>query len=400
LGARATLNTGFSYQNVESTISGERPNAIGVLPTFDFKDLAGGSEADVYTANAALRLTPTPAWQVQLAIRGEDTYTKSAGSYTRVTGTATAPITSRYTGDSRVKDKIITPELTARYTGRRNLVLYGSLSDRIDRGNHRHVSPFNTPVPALSALTNDDVRQDQARYTLGANWNASPALTLRTEVFHKDHENNFIGQETNFGRRYVVGYQFTGLKFTGIVRPAPQWTFTTRYVPQRGEMQVTTDATAEFDSMKARSHLIGQTIDWNPNPRSYVQANVDVAFNYISTAYPRAQTPATIAPQRNSDNNYVVESLIAGVALTRSTNAELEFTHQHAHNFQPEIATGTQPYGAGYSEFTVAAGFKRKLAEQWLGTLKIGYIESRNDTTGGHTNFRGPLAYLSFERGL
>jgi hypothetical protein len=31
---------------------------------------------------------------------------------------------------------------------------------------------------------------------------------------------------------------------------------------------------------------------------------------------------------------------------------------------------------------------------------KIGYLDSVNDTTGGNTNFRGPLAYISIARAL
>jgi hypothetical protein len=28
---------------------------------------------------------------------------------------------------------------------------------------------------------------------------------------------------------------------------------------------------------------------------------------------------------------------------------------------------------------------------------KVGYIDSKNDTTGGYTNYRGPMAYLAFD---
>jgi len=43
---------------------------------------------------------------------------------------------------------------------------------------------------------------------------------------------------------------------------------------------------------------------------------------------------------------------------------------------------------------------KRKLSNAWIGSAKVGYIESRNDTTGGNTNFRGPLAYFAIEHSL
>ena len=43
---------------------------------------------------------------------------------------------------------------------------------------------------------------------------------------------------------------------------------------------------------------------------------------------------------------------------------------------------------------------KRKFTDRWIGSAKLGYFESRNDTSGGNTNFHGPLAYLAIERAL
>lgn len=396
---RITFNTGLSYQHVNGKVSGERPNAIGVLPTFDFKDLVGGSNADVYTANLSFSLKPAADWLIQPSLRGEDSYTKSSGTFTRVTTTGTPPVAVNafFKENSRVKDQILTPDLTVRYTGFRRLVLYGSVSDRLVRGDDRHTDQFSTAVPTNAQLQTDNIDQDQAHYTVGANWNQSSRLILRTELFHKDHENKFIGYATQLGNRYVVGYQFTGVKLTAIVKPIPQLSFTTRYQPQQGEMQVTTESTTRFDSMSAKSHLIGETIDWNPNQAIYVQANLNVAYNVISTAYPRDQAPLTIAPQRNSDNNYWSGSLLSGFVVTKKTDMEVQFTYQKADNFEAAIALGTQPYGAGYEEYTATVGAKHKFSDRWLGSGKVGYFSSHNDTTGGKTNFHGPLAYVSVD---
>lgn len=399
---KITFNTGLSYQSVSGAVSGERPNAIGVLPTFDFKDLAGTSKATVYTGNVSLRFQPTPVWVIQPSLRGEDSYTKSLGTFNRITTAGTSPVavTTLFKENSRVKDQIVTPDLAVRYTGFNRWVLYGSVSDRIDRGDDRHTDQFSTPFPTGAQLQTDDVDQNQAHYTVGANWNMSAKVVLRAEVFHKDHENKFLGYATQLGSRFVLGYQFTGLKFTAIVKPIPQLSFTTRYQPQKGEMQVTTDSTARFDSMAAKSQMIAETIDWNPNRAIYVQAAVNLVFNQISTAYPRDQAPLTIAPQRNSDNNFWTTSVMSGFVVDKRTDAQLQFTYQRADNFEPGIATGTQPYGAGYEEYTATAGLKHKFGDRWMGSGKLGYFSSKNDTTGGKTNFHGPLAYVSIEYSL
>ena len=148
--------------------------------------------------------------------------------------------------------------------------------------------------------------------------------------------------------------------------------------------------------MKARSHLIGETIDWNPTSIVFVQANANVGFNYISTAYPSSAS----ALQRNADNNYWTGSLITGFALDKDTDVSLQYTYQKADNFVPGQAAYTQPYGASYKEETIAVGVKHKFSKTWVGSGKIGYFDSRNDTTGGRTNFRGPLAYIAMEHSL
>lgn len=399
---RITFNTGASVQKVNGVVSGERPNAIGVLPTFDFKDLAGTTNAKIYTGNVSLRYTPNSSWVIQPSLRAEDSYTKAVGSFTRITttGTPPTPVYAQFNENSRVKDKIFTPDLSVRYTGIKKWVIYGSASDRLDKGDDRHTDQFSTPLPSATQLQTDTVNQDQAHYTLGANWNQSSALVLRAEVFHKDHENKFIGYATQIGSRYVLGYKFTGLKLSAIVKPIPQLSFTTRYQPQRGEMEVTTEKTATFDSMTAKSQMISETIDWNPNATVYVQGSVNVVFNQISTAYPRDQAPLTIAPQRNSDNNYWTTSVISGFAVDKRTDAQVQYTYQRADNFEPGIAVGTQPYGAGYEEYTATVGMKHKFNDRWLASGKVGYFSSKNDTTGGRTNFHGPLAYVSVEYGL
>ena len=43
---------------------------------------------------------------------------------------------------------------------------------------------------------------------------------------------------------------------------------------------------------------------------------------------------------------------------------------------------------------------KHRFNKDWIGMAKIGYIESKNDTSGGNSNYHGPLAYLSIDHAL
>jgi len=404
LSKQLSLNTGWGYQKVGTGIYGERALAVGLAPTFSYKDMAGGSNVKIYTGNVALAYRPDAAWLLQAALRGEDSYIKTVTSFTSATQPRGQPITAPITvafnnADSRVKEKNYTPEFNVRYTGIAKTVLYGAFSKRTVDGDDRATTPYAVAVPASTNLFYDKLSQDQLHYTLGANLNISSALILRGEVFQKDHENKFTGYANHVGGLYVVGYDFTGIKLTAIWKPVPQLSFTTRYQPQKGTMDVTTEATAKFDSMDAKSHLIGETVTWSPNKNVYLQGGVNLSYNYISTAYPRAGGLGNLRGQ-NSDNNYVSCNFLSGFAVDKATDATIEYVYTKADNFVPEQAVGTQPYGAGFTDYTVSVGVKHKFSDKWVGSAKIGYTESRNDTTGGNTNFRGPLAYIAIEHGL
>jgi hypothetical protein len=61
------------------------------------------------------------------------------------------------------------------------------------------------------------------------------------------------------------------------------------------------------------------------------------------------------------------------------------------------IATGL-PYGASAKEYTVTVGLKRKLTDKLVAEAKIGYLSSKNDTTGGRTNYNARIAYVSLQQ--
>ncbi len=396
-----TFNSGWHYQEVDTDLTGDRANAVGLVGTFPYKGLVGGSTVKLYTGNLVFGVRPNRDWQFQAAVRGEDSHIRSAATFTSITQPRgqpiTAPITTAINNDaSRVKEKSFTPELNFRYTGVARLVVYGAFSKRLTDGDERATTPYTTAVPAVTNQYFNDLAQDQLHYTLGSNFNLSGSVILRGELFHKDHENKFTGYANRLGGVYVVGYQFTGYKLTAIVKPIPELAFTTRYLPQKGKMQVTTESTAKFQSMDAETHLIGESVTWNPNKAVYLQGNLNVTYSTISSAYPTSANPN----QRNADNNYVSGSMIAGAVLGKNTDGTLEYTYVKADNFLPELARFTQPYGAAFEEATITVGLKHRISKRLIGHAKLGYFDGKNDTTGGNANYRGPLAYVSLEYGL
>jgi hypothetical protein len=342
-----------------------------------------------------------------LAVKGEDLSFSGhnqvmyiSNSINQATGVVT-PVLVNAQNEAKRSEQTWVPELDVRYQATKDLALYANLDYRHTPGDVYGNSTGVTTGGGAGApvISYDNTEFNHGHYKIGANWTINSMLSARAEIFYKDHQNSFTGYSTSLGDSYVLGYEFRGYKLSGIVKLPGNLTSTTRYVGQAGKMHTTVDAGTEYQSMDATNHMIGETIDWNPSSQVYVQANLNVVFNTISTAYPRAGGTGNDV-MRNSDNDYINGNIVTGFVMNKTMDALLEYTFYNADNYDPMAPPSAVPYGAGVKEYTITAGLKVKLSPQMIGNVKLGYFDSRSDMTGGNTNFKGPLAYVSLDYAL
>ena len=420
-----TVFGGVTYQDASADIAGNRQmtlniaTATGIVqavggfvgaggrPPYSYKTNAGSTSEKTVTGNLGVTYKPQKDFRISLALKGEkldmsgsNLVTYNSNSIVQATGVVT-PVDVIAPNTSTRSEKPWTPELDVRYSGIKNLALYTTVDYRFASGDEVGLSSgVTTGGGAAAPVTSfDNVKNNHAHYKVGANWDVTSMLTLRAETFYKDHVNKYTGYGSSLGGRYILGYQFHGYKVTAIVKPMPTLQLTGRYVGQMGKMDTTVDAGDSYESMDSKNHMFGGTIDWNPSKNVYVQANVNVVFATLSTAYPRAGLAANDV-LRNADNDYISGNLIAGFAVDKMTNAQVEYTYYRASNYDPAGSPSAVSYGAGGKEYTVTVGVKRKLTDRMFLNAKVGYFDSKSDTTGGNTNFRGPLAYLSLDYSL
>ena len=163
----------------------------------------------------------------------------------------------------------------------------------------------------------------------------------------------------------------------------------------------------QYDSMNATNHTISETIDWNPKPQFYAQGNLNLVYNVIDTVYPTAGgTPATATVAgfdtnkvvQNSDNNYVTVSMLAGWVIDKEDDFQVQGNYYRADNGNTALASWTMPYGVVAKDYSVTVGLKHKFDAKMVGNFKVGYFHSDNQTTGGMTNYRGPLVCVTLEK--
>ena len=419
-----TLRAGLGYQLLNSDITGGRPlltktpspsAPAGVdIITDNQNSLVAGTRSKVFTGNIALDYKATKDLNLKFSVRGEDLYTKSAGSYIAMASSqngTTGVITYTQTPtleSSRIKEQVVTPVLDVRYTGIQNVALYASASDRINNGDERLINGLNALTNAINSQANNDTSENHGNYTLGANWRESAQLTVRAELFRKDHETKAVGYSTNLGDNYILDNQFTGIKLTSIAKATDTVSATTRYIYQKGKMQVTgvLPGAEKYDSMNATNHTISETIDWNPTTQFYAQGNFNLVYNVIDTIYPRAGgTPAAATAAgydsnkvvQNSNNNYVTMSVLAGMVIDKETDLQIQGTYYRADDGNAALAPWTLPYGVVAKDYSVTVGVKHKFDARLVGNIKVGYFHSDNQTTGGFTNYKGPLVCVTLE---
>jgi hypothetical protein len=432
---RIALDVGLTYLHQSSTNGGEwitpaySSTLKQVYTAVTAGNIYGGSKVDDFVGNVFLKLTPNKNWLVDLGFRDEFNVISSSGGFltTSLATGATSLASSNFTvaNDatySHVTDHVATPEVSIRYLGFGKISLYGTFDDRINHGNQHWINPYaasttagitgvtTTTAPApIGSVFFQEANQDNADAKIGANWNASSQLTVRAEVYRKDHQNRFVGANdiigtASYGALYVTGYTFTGLKFSVIFKPLPTLSFNTRYQPQNGMMSVTGNSVTgglgnEITSGKASGQTISETIDWTPYSQLYLHGDISAVYNYVQTAYPVVTvvttSPSIPSPIVNANNNCVTGNALMGFVLNKETDAQLQVTYTRANNYNPQIASGGQPYGAGFEEESVTAGLKHKFTDRLFAEAKLGYLRRTDATTGGFTNYHGPLAYVA-----
>lgn len=426
LSDKLTLRLGGNYELVHTEIGGGRPlvtatpTATGVVqvPTDNYAGLYGGTRVKDYTGNVALDYKASKTVFVKLALRGQSEFIRGSSGYNVIaaSGTpATVLASTPRTGWAKIHQNVRTPVVEIRYTGIKDLALYFNGSKRDLSGVETNTSSYNPLTAALGTPALNNVSEDHGNYTLGANWRQSSFLTLRGEVFRKGHKDNTVGFGTApasiVGDYYLLDSTYDGYKLTALAKVTPEIGFTTRFISQKGSMKVTgfLPTYPAYDSLNSKNYMIGESIDWNPNKNIYVQLNGNLTYHVISTIYPRAGvTPATATANafdsnrvlQNSDNNYATFGALTGFAVDKATNMEVQANLYRAKNGNAVLAPLTMPYGVAVEETSITVGVKHKFADSWVGHAKLGYLESKNDTTGGRTNFHGPLAYIAFEHGL
>ncbi|MEO8428098.1 MAG: TonB-dependent receptor [Verrucomicrobiota bacterium] len=407
LSKKVLLTMGYSFTTLDSDISGYRlygtaydPDFAQRLPSPDtYQGVSGGSQLNQHVANLNVMLRLTDHLVLIPALRVEKQDTDSASSY----DSPAAPFSSfpyQASSDRGLLD--VSESLELRYTGLTNWVFYirptwlegsGDLSETWDN--------LGTGGNVVRRSTDDD--RFWQKYPVGARWYPLKGLNFSAEYYHKIHENdyNHIVDSTpntlasipiSVYPAFLNAQKLTtdDANFRVAWRPLATLSLVGRYDFQFSTIDTLPDNLSKIQSSEMVSHIVSCTISWTPVGRLYLQAGVNRVWDKTDTPGDEI-TPAI----QDAKNNYWTVTCALGYALDNKTDLELQYLFYRADNYADNSAYGL-PYGASAQENGITAGLNRRVSDRIQWTLKYGFFDGRDTTSGHYNDYQAHLVSTSF----
>jgi hypothetical protein len=420
--------SGYSYTTAQNDLSGTRifgdefdapfGNLFQPLSPTDhaYLDLAGTAQVDKRVVNTNLFWLPAKEFTVLTAFRytHEDRDSSSsflafnpqfnappftalnpAGGFHYGTGIPTFGTRSAYYDN-------FAESLELRYAGFRDWLFYARAELEEEYG---HVNEFQTLDESRIPLDKDTQLIGQ-KYTVGANWYPLPRLDVSTQYYHKvdsydndlfgSQDQRLVGQDWNTDDVNVrVGLQPTFPSSLGTLSLITRYDF----------MRTTIDAQWAVDGFPLderqtgviTQHVIGESINWNPLARLYLNADFSYVLNQTDTPASNINLDPNTSPTVvNFKNDYWTVTAGFGYIINDKTDLHAQYTFYRANDYFNNSLVAV-PYGAGATEHTASATLTRQLTKQVRLLVSYTYFDYTDETSGGHNDYRAHSIFSSLQ---
>jgi hypothetical protein len=403
---KVTFSSGFSATTIESDLAGSRIYGPAyntpLSPTFinngsGYIGLGGGGNTKDYVGNVNLMITPIANLVIVPSARLEYEDSNLADGFSNTTGVGAGFTSTPEVADTDNWYLDIAQSLEARYTGFRDWSLYASAEVSEDWGNEAWNS-----VPIL-----DQVNMDQDwsmlgfKPTIGANWYPLPQLNFGLQYYHEIHDYDYTNNQNTVVQYpgYLQKQNFT----TDDMDIRATWqALSTVSLVTRYDFQFSTVDTWSIpnggtqaggvESATLINHIISEDVNWTPLACLYLQVGGSYVLNTLET--PVAGSAGINNLVLNGENNYWTLDASAGCEINSKTHLQLQYSYYNADDYFNN-APSSLPYGAGEVENSVTATLTRDISKSVQVSVKYGFYQNRDQTSGGQNNYDAQLVYLS-----
>jgi len=291
--------------------------------------------------------------------------------------------------------------LELRYTGIKDWLFYAEGEWEEEYG---HVDEFQT-LDEEEPLDKNTNALGQ-KYTIGANWYPTMRLNLSGQYFHRiaSYDEDIITAQSP--RLVNQDWNIDDLNVRITFRPKlPVCMGTLALVTQYDFVHTSIDSQwfldsatlAELQSGEIKQHVISESLNWNPLPRFFLQATFSYILNQTNTPANNINLePQTSPTVVNFRNDYWTVTSGIGYIINDKTDFYADYYFYCANDYYKN-AVVAMPYGMGATENAVSATITRQLSKNTRLSLKYGFFDYRDTTSGGHNNYRAHSLFSSLQ---
>jgi|GEM_PF-760544 len=256
----------------------------------------------------------------------------------------------------------------------------------------------NVAVVALHRVRNHTEVNTQTRdFKVGFNSAPLPRMTLSAHYLHGNRDDNFDGYTANLASFAWQGTETDELAAKLTLRPCPKVSMSFKYqylLMDIATMSLATNMAAgkyfATDSGRHEANIYTFSTTVTPVPRLYVTGLFQYQDSYTASQY---FNTTMIAPYRA---DVYTMAATAGFALDNKTDLTAEYAFTYTDNFNSDVNyNGGYNFGLDSRRHGIQVGVRRQLAKNVVGSLRYGYFEYVEDSSGGINNYRANVVTAS-----
>lgn len=423
---KVKVTTSASRTKIDTTLSGSRIFGTGydaaysaTFPTRQQRDEGyfavpghanlGESEMVQTIANIQAMIRPNQHWALIPGLRFEKTEWDNLIEFEETNfgaGPAFAPINDEVEAASEKHWKTWSGSFEARYTGIKHWALNfkADLSNSQGRLIEDRILEPGTPLQAISIDRDTDLEREVQKAALTANWYPRPGTTVAVQWFFRARQNTYRALRDNTVSSadrypaYIANQDFETSDFNIRVshRLAANLRSVTRYDYQKTEVRTQDVGLAFKQSAEMTQHILSESITWNPLSRWFLQANVNLVWDTLSTPAV-GLTGAAANLVKNSDANYYNVSLSSGYALDDASDLHCDFGLYESHDSYIDNSAVTVPYGSESKLTQFGATWTRRLNRNTTVSARYAYAKNEDVPSAGFADYEAHLFYAKVQ---
>jgi hypothetical protein len=293
--------------------------------------------------------------------------------------------------------------LEMRYTGVKDWLFYFEGEWEEEYGQVDEFQIFDEEIPL-----DKDTHALGQKYTVGATWYPTMRLNLAAQYFHRIASYDEDVFSAIFPRLVNQDWNVDDFNIRMTFRPklpacmgtlalVTRYDFVHTSIDSQWEVFPQEDLLAELQSGEIKQHVISESLNWNPLPRFFLQANFSYVLNQTDTPANEINLdPQTSPTVVNFRNDYWTVTSGIGYVIDDKTDFFADYYFYCANDYFKNAVVAV-PYGMGATENAVSATVTRKLSKNMRLQLKYGYFNYRDVTSGGHNNYRAHSLFSSLQ---